>query len=351
MNPVINYKPDLCYYRPTASKTWTGRIDGDREEHLRWHQKITCLDLSSRPLNTSAAAQASVVGERIEASARPIVLLGFACDEGVRRNQGRVGAARGPEALRKALSNLPVHESELVLWDAGDITCTDGRLEMAQRELAQCLSALLSAGALPIVLGGGHEVTFGHYSGIRHFLDGATPKSDPAPRAKLGIINFDAHFDNRQPGIAGPSSGTGFWQIEPLESPNFRYLALGIQRTGNTKALFDRADLSGTEYIMADDFHHAFTKTRVQQFCQTVDHVYVTIDLDVFSAAHAPGVSAPSAWGISPDAHFLNVLQVILKSGKLCSMDLAELNPPLDQDQRTAKLAAHLIDYVIAHVS
>lgn len=332
-DPKIVHSPNPRYYRPSSPNSWTGRVDGTEEEHLRWHQKVTCINLNS---------------EQLRQSILPIVLLGFACDEGVRRNQGRTGAADGPEALRKALSNIPIHDPTLSLWDAGDITCTDGQLETAQRELAQILGALLKAGAFPIVLGGGHEVTYGHYRGIRTYLDQQQPKKDPT--ARIGIINFDAHLDNRQPGPTGPSSGTGFWQIEQEETTNFHYLALGIQRSGNTKALFDRAQNSGTEYILAENFQLESTKIRVQNFCQEVDHVYITIDLDVFASAHAPGVSAPSAWGLSPDAYFLSVLKTILRTGKTRSMDLAELNPSLDQDQRTAKLAAVLIDQILAEL-
>ena len=63
---------------------WTGRIDPEADA-LRWHQCIQPLAADSTP---------------------GIALLGFACDEGVRRNQGRVGAAEGPVALRRALANV-----------------------------------------------------------------------------------------------------------------------------------------------------------------------------------------------------------------------------------------------------
>ena len=73
-----------------------------------------------------------------------------------------------------------------------------------------------------------------------------------------------------------------------------------------------------------------------------LDHLYITIDLDVFGAAWAPGVSAVNATGLQPDAYFFRVLHYLFDSGKVRSMDIAEFNPRYDQDQRTAKLAATL---------
>ena len=83
----------------------------------------------------------------------------------------------------------------------------------------------------PIILGGGHETAYGHYLGVRNYI---------GKEAKLGIINIDAHFDLR-PYNEQPSSGTMFRQILEQDE-NSSYLVLGIQRYGNTQALFDKAD-------------------------------------------------------------------------------------------------------------
>lgn len=317
---------DPAYYLPPARDRWHGRIDGTAPEHLRWHQRVALVDLLDRPL-------ADLSGF--------IVLLGFACDEGVRRNKGRLGARKGPEALRGALANLPLAHPAQRLADAGDITCPDRNLEEAQGQLAHAVQAVLHAGGFPILLGGGHEITFGHYQGILQ----AT--GEPA-----GVVNFDAHFDNRQPQETGPSSGTGFWQIAEACQPDYRdfnYLAIGIQTTSNTQALFATAEKTKTKYILAGDFH-AGKQTDIDRqldaFMQRVPAVYITIDLDVFTAAHAPGVSAPAYNGIAPDHVFFGSLDRILDSGKVVSIDLAELNPDFDIDNRTARLAAAIIHHI-----
>ncbi|HEY0274356.1 MAG TPA: formimidoylglutamase, partial [Chitinophaga sp.] len=192
----------------------------------------------------------------------------------------------------------------------------------------------------PVLLGGGHEIAYGHATGIHQYLAG---------RQTLGIINFDAHFDIREPDAAGPSSGTGFWQLATesrvLQRP-FHYLALGIQPMGNTPALFHTAAEHGVQYVPADAFLLAdseLTLPTIRNFIRNADHIYFTTCLDVFSAAHAPGVSATAFNGILPAGLVLQCYREILRSGKVISADIAELNPVYDSDQRTARLAAALV--------
>jgi formiminoglutamase len=85
---------------------------------------------------------------------------------------------------------------------------------------------------------------------------------------------------------------------------------------------------------------------RITRFMEPLDAVYLTIDLDGFSSAYAPGVSAASPMGFSPGA-LLPCVDSILGSGKLLSMDIAELNPAQDRDSQTAVLAANLVHRVL----
>lgn len=310
------------YYTPADQKVWTGRIDGITEVHLRWHQIIECIDLKDEQNLTGC-----------------YVILGFACDEGVKRNLGRTGAAKGPEVLIKALSNLPVfRDKKTKLIDAGTIYCFDGQLENAQESLGFFIQLILQRGGFPMVLGGGHEITFGHYLGLKaHFCN------------KLGIINFDAHFDIRKPQQGIATSGTGFYQITQQEK-NINYLPIGIQKISNTQALFDIAKHYQINWIEAQNFHMVNREAIMQQidsFLIGIDHLYLTIDLDVFAASFAPGVSAVAFNGIQPDAFFLEIFQHIISSDKLVSIDIAEFNPTYDIDNRTAKLAADLLFRII----
>lgn len=316
------------YYKPTPNKIWSGRTDGSNKNQLRWHQNIKLIDLNKK----------LTFEYQNENKTEHIVLLGFACDEGVKRNKGRVGAALAPEQIRKACANFPIH-SNLQLHDAGDILCYDQNLEVAQAQLAIAVKLILEAGAFPILLGGGHEITFGHYTGIQQQF----------PSKKIGCVNFDAHFDNRVPGAEGINSGTGFWQIAQ-EAKNYNsrlhYLAMGIQKSGNTKELFERAHDTRSTYLLDKELN-IFTREGVMQtinsFCEEVDGIYISIDMDIFSSAYAPGVSAANAKGISPDYLFDEYLNFLFSTGKVVSIDFAEVNPAFDLDNRTSKLAARLI--------
>ncbi len=317
----------LVCYQPITPGSWQGRNDGNEPDLQRWHQLVQPTDLSQSPL------PALPVGKK------GIAFLGFACDEGVRRNGGRTGAVTGPEALRKACSSFPVHFEGHVLADAGNIVCDGRQLEMAQEALSATVAHILKAGYLPVVLGGGHEVAYGHERGIsRHF-----------GKEVVGIINFDAHFDLREPGTEGPSSGTGFWQIaedRKKEGQPFHYLALGIQQNSNTPRLFDTAASLGVDYLPASLFqqkYHDQLIGAIRSFIQRNDRIYLTTCLDVFAAPYAPGVSAAAYNGLVPDALFLDCFRTVLRTGKLAGADFAELNPSLDQDNRTAKLAASLV--------
>ena len=77
-----------------------------------------------------------------------------------------------------------------------------------------------------------------------------------------------------------------------------------------------------------------------------MDYIYLTICLDVFDISFAPGVSAPSAIGLHPNIT-LNLIKEIVGSGKLISADIAELNPLVDQDNKTSKLASKLAYEII----
>ena len=274
-------------------------------------------------------------------------ILGYACDEGVRRNSGRPGAVKGPDAIRKAIARLPNHlPDNCHLIDFGNILCEDGDMEASQAALANQISRLLDDDVFCAVLGGGHDVAYGHYKGIREHL---------GPEAKLGIINFDAHFDLRS-NDSGNNSGTPFYQVG-TESKNeglpFSYLCLGIRRDANDRALYDTCSVLGVNYIDMERFRIGELEQinrELDYFIKDLDAIYVTIDLDGFSSAYAPGVSAPSPLGFAPDI-VLECLKTIIHSKKLVALDIAEMNPEFDRDEQTARLAAGLLHFVLHRIA
>lgn len=302
---------------------WQGRRDGPGDLHRRWHTTVR-----------------TGPGERAECSGPGLGVVGFASDEGVRRNFGRPGAAEGPRALRAALSSLALHTDPDVV-DIGDVMVVDGDLEGGQTRLGTAVAGLLRAGRTPLVLGGGHETAYGSYLGIRD--------SGALSGRRLGILNLDAHFDLRE--APKPTSGTPFRQIaEDMASrgEEFHYAVAGIASSSNTAALFETADRLGVGYLLDEECqerHLSGVRGFVEQLLADVDVLYLTVDLDVLPAAVAPGVSAPAALGM-PAAVVLEVCRMAAASGKLLVADVTELNPAHDIDQRTARIAARVIHTV-----
>lgn len=305
-------------YHPPKQGNWTGR---NADQRLYLHQFIQTLPLDSAPAIKAQGA----------------AILGYACDEGVRRNQGRPGAKEGPAAFRNALGRLPWHGNDDALWDAGDVVCQAEDLEGTQSQFATRIAELLDFGLRPLAIGGGHDIAWGHYCGLRQHL---------GDKARIGIINFDAHFDLRTPDPK-PSSGTPFWQVakdcQRLGLP-LDYLCLGIRRDANDQSLFETAGSMGARWIEHQDPVLATgqsVRPTLDPFLASVDALYLTVCLDVVSSAYSPGVSAAYPHGMNPE-QLLSLLNPILRSPKLISCDIAELSPPFDRDHQSAKLAAVL---------
>jgi formiminoglutamase len=295
-------------------RCWNGRVDeADGPRALRWHQKVTPATAGAPP---------------------GIALLGFACDEGVRRNRGRAGAAQGPQVLRMALANMAWHQG-CPIYDAGDVLCRNGNLEAAQAELAEAVAALVAAGHRPLILGGGHETAWGTFQGLTAVQANRT----------IGVINFDAHLDLRgdQPG----NSGTSFAQIARRcqeTGRDFRYLCLGVSQAANTIALLDRAKSLGAELVFDRDLVAGQLESiaqRLSAFVQRLDQVHLSIDLDVLPANAMPAVSAPAGRGV-PLELVESLLSAVLSLGKIAAVDLVEFNPSLDRDGCAARVAARL---------
>lgn len=298
---------------PIDEAHWTGRVDSTSDtDQFRMHQVVKPVSI-----------------QQLSELASGICFLGYACDEGVRRNQGRVGAKDGPEAFRKAFSNLAAHEHGFIA-DLGNITCTDSHLEATQDQFASVVTHALQTKQKLIAIGGGHDIAYGHFRGIRNAL---------GKEARIGIINFDAHLDLREVDTE-PSSGTPFWQIAQEEA-NFSYCCVGVQSSGNTRKLFKFAEEKRVQIVHRNDLGDQRSLTQIEDFMAACTHIYLTIDLDGFDMSVCPGVSAPAANGYHYQ-EILPFLRMITKSAKLLSVDIAELNPAYDPSQQTGKMAAYL---------
>jgi formiminoglutamase len=268
------------------------------------------------------------------------VLMGFACDEGVRRNGGRQGAALAPDAIRPFLYRLTARDpvagvdlAKLGLVDLGNIRVSHD-LENGQERLSGVIAAVLREGAVPIVLGGGHETTFAHYLGHA--------------RAELetAIINVDAHTDVR-PYAEGGHSGSPFRQAMELPKRPLkpgRYAVIGAQRQSVATAHVEFVTEHGGQLHWLPAFARAdwpvqILRTELDRLSFEKAVVHLTIDADAFRQADVPGTSAPSPVGLH-GAAWPEIALVAGTSPAVRSIDLVEVNPNFDRDGQTCRWAA-----------
>ena len=306
-----------------SQENWTGR-NAMQPEY--WHQVVR--------VSPNLAFDSS--------SDQKVGILGYTGEEGVKRNQGRLGTIEGPASIRKCLGALAHHiPAGLPLFDYGDVFTEGDDLESTHQAITELTYQLLQSAHFPVWLGGGHDLAFAHGSAVL--------KYSQEQGKKLGIINLDAHFDLRPLVEDKGHSGSPFYQLASNHPNEFHYLALGIQRAANPKSLFETANQVQAKYLVMEDFrlqHWEFIEEQIHWFLDRVDAIYLTVDMDGFSSAFAPGVSAPSPMGFDPEVAF-KVFDLVAKSKKLISLDVVELNPTYDQDLATARLAARCVEYIL----
>ena len=302
---------DNHYLSPTLEH-WSGRKES--QPNCYFHEVIRPLSIADLPPEEKGAA-----------------LIGFAVEEGVRRNGGRTGAKVGPDALRKVLGKMALpHQDVSLLYDVGTVTCEDQDLEGSQQKLAQIVAKLQASGFSSFVIGGGHEVAFAHYQGLFKAY----------PKKRIGILQLDAHFDMRPLKDQKGTSGTSFAQIADYASEHggsIDHLVVGIQPYGNNRLLFERAVQQKSRWILADDLKTV--PGMIQKLIEDNEIIYVSLCLDVIASAFAPGVSAPQSLGILPKEIY-SLLEKVFESPKTVAFDIAELSPPNDVGSITAHLAA-----------
>jgi formiminoglutamase len=222
--------------------------------------------------------------------------------------------------------------ARLAPLDAGNVRVI-GTLEDTQATLAQVIGGILQTGAVPIVLGGGHETAYGHYLG---YTTAARP---------VGIVNLDAHLDVR-PCLDGKGhSGSPFRQA--LEHPNRplsgrHYICIGVQPQNTSQAHWRYARERGClvrwyNQVRRSPVSHL--KRAIRRLGAEGCQVYVSLDADVVGATDVPGVSAPNLSGL-PGRKVLACARAAGYSAAVTSFDVVEINPRYDLDGRSSRWAA-----------
>lgn len=262
-----------------------------------------------------------------------VAIIGFPSDEGVRRNNGRPGAAGAPDEIRQQLYRMtPPPEEKQSFSDLLDQTIDLGNLsvtmdlESAQNDMGKIVAELLSEEIIPIILGGGHETAFAHFTG---YAKG---------ELNTAIFNLDAHTDVRNLKNGKVHSGSPFRQA--IEHPSGccrKYMVAGLQPHSVSEAHLDYIKKKGGSYVFRDETNITSISGMFHE--HESERLMVTFDMDAVDQAYAPGVSAPCTNGLNHDL-WLTAAYLAGRNEQVTSFDLSEVNPAFDRDGQTAKLAA-----------
>lgn len=271
-----------------------------------------------------------------------IGIVGVPFDEGVKRSQGRIGAAKAPDAIREQLSRYGTaynifHDTNLArlsIADCGNIAQLKNFSLMHER-IETTITKLLQHSQIVVVLGGGNDISGSSLSALSRLHN-----------REIGGANIDTHFDVRPQRDGQHTSGTPYRRL--LEDDNIDgkyFFEIGAQGHTNAKEhrdylleknasiiLLAEVKKRGAKQVMKD----FFTRTKK---CQAL---FVSIDIDVVAQAFAPGSSAPSPDGLTP-TDILEFAYAAGKNKKVRIFEIMEVNPLYDIDSRTSRLAANII--------
>ena len=270
------------------------------------------------------------LGEIVSASAKDyeaseIVILGCPQDEGVARNNGRIGAAFAPDAIRTQFYKLTNSGISAGIFDLGD-TIIQKTLEETHDLQTEIVVQVLRDGKRLIILGGGNDISY----------------ADGAAMAKVfgnenwQAFNIDAHFDVRAD--FPRNSGTPYRQLldeQLLKPANFSEIA--FQPQANSPIYFDYLKNSGVTTISLEDIQDS--RFKIQDLIIKPLATFWGFDVDSVRASDAPGVSAPSPIGLTAE-EFVNLAGIAGSLAETQIVEFTEVNPNFDIDNRTAKLVA-----------
>ncbi len=278
---------------------------------------------------------------------------------------GRRGVDMGPSALRIAGVTEKLRQLGYEVIDEGDIQIKTQEVQRirnprlkylpeiarAVAQLAAKVERIVDEGGFPLSIGGDHSMAIGSISGVAAHCRRANKR--------LGVIWVDAHSDINTPdtspsgnihgmplssllGIGAPElTGIG-GEFPKLQSGNIALVGVRSIDDGE-RALIKQLGVSTYTMTDVDKFGaHDVIRRALRDLHEQVDHIHVSFDLDSVDPSVAPGVGTPVPGGFSyREAHL--IMEVIADSGYMNSLDIAELNPILDDRNRTAEFAAELI--------
>jgi arginase len=290
-----------------------------------------------------------------------IAIIGAPLDLGA----GRRGVDMGPSAVRvanlnarlaelgyevKDLGNVPVEQPESLPEGPTNAKYLPQIMSICTR-LATMVEHAMDSGQVPLVLGGDHSVAVGTVAGVsKHFQKKG---------AQLGMIWIDAHADMNTPETSpsgnvhgmplaccigiGPRELTHIFGYAPKVHPE-KVALIGIRSVDDRERNLVRhsgvhaftmrdIDERGLRWVMEEAIRFASAGTA---------GFHVSFDIDSVDPQEAPGVGTPVKGGITyREAHL--AMETLCDCGRMTSMEIVEVNPVIDEANRTALLAVELV--------
>jgi arginase len=290
-----------------------------------------------------------------------IAILGAPLDLGA----GRRGVDMGPSALRLAGLNTRLASLGYELEDLGNVSVAQQestpsgpqnakylrQIARTCTKLADMVENVLAAGNFPLVLGGDHSVATGTVSGVCNWFK--------KRGEKMGLIWIDAHADMNTPETSpsgnvhgmplaccigrGPRELTHIFDYAPkVEGTNA--VLVGIRDVDRRERELVR-ESGVTAFTMRDIDERGLPNVMERAIAianQGTSGFHLSLDMDVVDPDEAPGVGTPVRGGMTyREAHL--AMETICDSGRMVSMEVVEVNPVLDEANRTALLGVELV--------
>jgi arginase len=290
-----------------------------------------------------------------------IAIIGAPLDLGA----GRRGVDMGPSAVRVANLNGRLAELGFQVEDLGNVPVVqresqpecDATAKFLPQiaeictHLAEMVDQALESGKFPLVLGGDHSIAVGTVAGVSKHFHGRGEK--------LGLVWIDAHTDMNTPGSSpsgnvhgmplaccvgiGPVELTRIFGYAPKVNPG-NVALVGIRSVDEKER--DHVQASGVHvYTMRDIDERGMRSVIAEAIAVVSDGTagfHVSLDMDAVDPREAPGVGTPVRGGITyREAHL--AMEVLGDTGRIASIEVVEVNPVIDEANRTAILAVELV--------
>ena len=264
-----------------------------------------------------------------------VVVIGAPLDWGASH---RAGARFGPKAIREAeyldpdmrRPHLPTGIDpfeELRVVDSGDVEVSPGYLEEGLGEIADAVESVARGGAVPIVLGGDHSITFGNATGLAR-AHGA---------GSFGLVHFDAHADTGETAAFGALHGHGTPMRRLVESgavPGHRFVQIGLRGYWPSPQVVAWMHSNGMRtFMMTEIVERGLAPVVDDAVAACTDEsskgIFLSVDIDVVDPGMAPGTGTPEPGGLL-SRELLDTVRRLARELPVLGADVVEVSPPYD---------------------